>query len=95
MSKSGNTDLENNAIKTLLQESSEAVEHDLVEPLADVFSYTQYLLGDDENLTKIGNLNSSAKELLRSRILESFGFEEVEYEEEEEIEEMEEDEEDD
>ena len=87
MPKSGNTDLESNAIKDLLKESPDAVEHNLVEPLADVFSYTQYLLGDDENLTKIGNLNSSAKELLRSRILECFGFEEVEYEEEYEEEE--------
>ena len=84
MSKSANSELESNAVKGLLRECQGAEEFDLVEPLSDVFAYTQYLLGDDENLTKIGNLNSSAKELLRTRILESFGFEEVEYVEEEE-----------
>jgi len=33
-----------------------------------IFEYTQFLLDDDENLTKTGNLNKSARDLLRQRV---------------------------
>ena len=33
-----------------------------------IFEYTQFLLDDDENLTKTGNLNKVARDLLRQRV---------------------------
>lgn len=43
-------------------------------PLADIsksiFEYTQFLLDDDENLTKTGNLNKPARDLLHKRTCE-------------------------
>ena len=35
-----------------------------------IFEYTQFLLDDDENLTKTGNLNKPARDLLRARTCE-------------------------
>jgi hypothetical protein len=37
---------------------------------AKIFDYAQYLLDDDEKLTRTGALNAEARELLRKRILE-------------------------
>lgn len=37
---------------------------------AKIFDYAQYLLDDDDKLTRTGALNSDARELLRKRILE-------------------------
>ena len=34
----------------------------------ELFQYAQFLLDKDENLTRTGNLNSSAKDLLRKRL---------------------------
>ena len=52
--------------------STEAFKDD--KPLADIatsiFEYTQFLLDDDDNLTKTGNLNKSARDLLRKRSCE-------------------------
>ena len=37
-----------------------------------IFDFTQFLLDDDENLTKTGNLNAKAKTKLHERINELF-----------------------
>ena len=36
----------------------------------NIFEYTQFLLDDDDNLTKTGNLNKPARDLLRKRSCE-------------------------
>ena len=38
----------------------------------EIIDFTQYLLDNDKNLTKTGNLTSSAREELRKRINELF-----------------------
>ena len=43
------------------------------EAAAKVFDYAQFLLDKDENLTRSGALDGSARELLRARILELVG----------------------
>ena len=45
---------------------------ELIEPLKNVFQFTQFLLDDDENLTRTGNLNAEAKRQLQSRIEDVF-----------------------
>lgn len=47
----------------------------LVDVAARVFEFTQFLLDDDENLTRVGNLNGTAKDRLRARALELLGVE--------------------
>lgn len=46
---------------------------DLAAAAAAIFDYTQYLLDDDERLTKSGALDGDARELLRARTLETLG----------------------
>jgi hypothetical protein len=53
--------------------SSLAPKPALAEAAGRLFDYAQFLLDKDENLTKIGNLSGSARELLRQRALELLG----------------------
>jgi hypothetical protein len=46
---------------------------DLAAVAAAIFDYTQYLLDDDERLTKSGALDGEGRELLRARALETLG----------------------
>jgi hypothetical protein len=46
---------------------------DLATAAAAIFDYTQYLLDDDERLTKSGALDGEARERLRARTLETLG----------------------
>jgi hypothetical protein len=46
---------------------------DLATVAAAIFDYTQYLLDDDERLTKSGALDGEGRELLRARALEALG----------------------
>ncbi|MDH5403040.1 MAG: hypothetical protein OEZ01_08335 [Candidatus Heimdallarchaeota archaeon] len=41
---------------------------DLIDVATSIFEFVQYLLDDDDNLTKSGNLTSSAKSSLEERI---------------------------
>lgn len=45
-----------------------AFDETLVSLAESIFDFTQYLLDDDDNLTKTGNLKSSAEALLEKRI---------------------------
>ncbi|UJR81538.1 hypothetical protein [Sandaracinus amylolyticus] len=49
---------------------------DLVEVARGAFRFAQFLLDDEENLTRTGNLSGAAKERLRARTLELLGVEE-------------------
>lgn len=71
--------MESKSIRALLDENEGVNELNIAEPMAGVFEYTQHLLDEEENLTKIGNLTTSAKDLLRQRILECFGVQEEEH----------------
>lgn len=42
-----------------------------------LLEYAQYLLDDEQNLTRVGNLSGKAKELLRARCLELLGASEA------------------
>ncbi len=42
--------------------------------LSNIFHYTQFLLDDDSNLTRTGNLSSHARHLLHRRILMNLIF---------------------
>jgi len=42
--------------------------------LISLFEFAQYLFDNDDNLTKTLNLNKSAKEKLKQRMEETFGF---------------------
>jgi hypothetical protein len=46
---------------------------DLVEPGKAIFDYAQFLLDDDERLTKSGALDGIGRDLLRKRALELLG----------------------
>lgn len=46
---------------------------DLAAAAANIFDYTQYLLDDDERLTKSGALDGQGRDLLRQRALETLG----------------------
>ena len=48
---------------------------DLVEAARGVFRFAQFLLDDEENLTRTGNRSGAAKEKLRARALELLGVE--------------------
>lgn len=52
-----------------------AARPDLVEAARGIFRFTQFLLDDEDNLTRIGNLSGAAKEKLRARALELLGVE--------------------
>jgi hypothetical protein len=60
---------------TSLLAGTEALAGDaaLAEIASRVFDFTQFLLDDDENLTKVGNLNGEARDRLRARCLELLG----------------------
>ena len=45
----------------------------LAEIAARLFSFTQFLLDDDDNITKVGNLNGDARDKLRARCFELLG----------------------
>jgi hypothetical protein len=47
---------------------------DLIEPARGIFRFAQYLLDEEENLTRTGNLTGTAKEQLRTRTLELLGL---------------------
>ena len=38
-----------------------------------IFEFTRFLIDDDDNLTRAGNLNAKAKDALRQRTLELLG----------------------
>jgi hypothetical protein len=67
---------------------------DLAAVAAAIFDYTQYLLDDDERLTKSGALDGEGRELLRARALETLGGVAFDSEDEEEEEEEENDDDD-
>lgn len=56
----------------------------LVEVAGALFDYAQYLLDDDQRLTKSGALDGEGRELLRKRALELLGGPEHREEEEQE-----------
>lgn len=51
-----------------------AARPDLIEPARGIFRFAQYLLDEEENLTRTGNLTGTAKEQLRTRTLELLGL---------------------
>ncbi len=51
---------------------------DLIEPARGIFRFAQYLLDEEENLTRTGNLTGAAKEQLRKRALELLGVDATE-----------------
>lgn len=58
-------------VSTLLQQTPAlAGAPALAAAAAKIFDYAQYLLDDDEKLTRTGALNAEARELLRKRVLE-------------------------
>jgi hypothetical protein len=46
---------------------------DLIEVAGALFDYAQYLLDDDQRLTKSGALDGEGRELLKARALELLG----------------------
>jgi hypothetical protein len=67
---------------------------DLAAAAAGIFDFTQYLLDDDERLTKSGALDGEGRELLRARALETLGGPAHVEEEEDEDEDEDDDDED-
>ncbi len=45
----------------------------IAEVARNIFDYTRFLLDNDENLTRTGNLNAGAREALRERTIELLG----------------------
>ena len=61
------------SVDELIEQLPQLADHsELIEPLKNVFQFTQFLLDDDENLTRTGNLNAEAKRQLQSRVEEVF-----------------------
>jgi hypothetical protein len=61
------------SISNILKEDERIQDNpDLLEKILAVFDFTQYILDDDENLTKSANLNGNARTLLDKRIEELF-----------------------
>ena len=61
------------SIDKILKEQKEVQEDPvLLQTILSVFEFTQYLLDDDDNLTKSANLTASAKDKLDKRIEELF-----------------------
>ncbi|MBA3539294.1 MAG: hypothetical protein H0T79_06670, partial [Deltaproteobacteria bacterium] len=56
---------------------------DLAGAATAIFDYAQYLLDDDERLTKTGALDGAGRDLLRTRTLETLGGPAADVEEEE------------
>ncbi len=58
-----------------LIENSEVFKGDkkIAEIARNIFDFTRFLLDNDENLTRTGNLNANAKETLRKRTMELLG----------------------
>lgn len=46
---------------------------DLLEVAGSIFDYAQYLLDDDQRLTKSGTLDGEGRDLLKTRALELLG----------------------
>ena len=46
---------------------------DLLEVAGSIFDYAQYLLDDDQRLTKSGTLDGQGRDLLKTRALELLG----------------------
>lgn len=65
---------------------------DLVEVAGSLFDYAQYLLDDDQRLTKSGALDGQGRELFKKRALELLGGPERKDEQDEELEDEEDDE---
>lgn len=68
-------------VSTLLQKTPALVTlraPALAAAAAKIFDYAQFLLDDDEKLTRTGALNAEARELLRKRILELTADTEIE-----------------
>lgn len=66
------------SINKLLQNNSVLQDNQQMIQIAEsIFEYTQFLLDDDKNLTKTGNLNSGANKLLETRIIELILPEEI------------------
>jgi hypothetical protein len=70
------SDLDDLTLPSLLA-SSEALSDspELTAAVARIFEYTQFLLDNDENLTRTGNLTGEAKRQLRERAFELLGIE--------------------
>lgn len=45
----------------------------LADTACRIFEFTRFLIDDDDNLTRAGNLNARAKDALRQRTLEVLG----------------------
>ncbi len=60
-----------------LFENSEVFKGDkkTAEIARNIFDFTRFLLDNDENLTRTGNLNANAREALRKRTMELLGDE--------------------
>ncbi len=64
---------ENSDIESLLKELTDG--QGLHRELGDLIHYCQFLLDDEDMLTKHGNLNAGGRELLQRRMGEVFGYE--------------------
>jgi hypothetical protein len=65
------------SISDILRELPVLAEHpELVPVAAGLFEYTNVLLDDEDNLTRVGNLTGEAKARLRARALELLGMDE-------------------
>ena len=72
------TEEDDTSIYRLLQNNSVLEDNQQMIQIAEaIFEYTQFLLDDDKNLTKTGNLNSGANKLLETRIIELMLPEEI------------------
>lgn len=66
------------SILARLQDSEALAEAPHLAPVAaGIFDHAQYLLDDDDNLTRAGNLTGEAKQRLRERALELLGVAEA------------------
>jgi len=75
----GNTESQSSIIVNVLSKYSELTEGD-IKNAAQVLDFVQYLLDDDNNLTKTFNLSKEAKDKLTNRIVEVFESFELEEE---------------
>lgn len=65
------------SVQNLLEQSDALKDQKrLAAQAQSIFEFTNFLLDDDDNLTKTGNLKGEAKARLRARALELLGHEE-------------------